>query len=52
LELLTAGAAQAGQILTAALADRLERAEITGTLAYASLVTVRVLLTGSKPALA
>ena len=40
LELLTAGAAQAGQILTAALADRLERAEIAGTLADASLVTV------------
>ena len=39
-ELLTAGAAQAGQILTAALADLLERAEIAGTLAYASLVTV------------
>ena len=51
-ELLTAGAAQARQILTAALADLLERAEIAGTLAYASLVTVRALLTGSKPALA
>ena len=40
LELLAAGTAHAGQILAAALGDRLERAETAGALARASLVTV------------
>jgi tetratricopeptide (TPR) repeat protein len=40
LELLAAGAAQTGPVLTAALGDRLERAETAGALARASLVTV------------
>ena len=40
LELLAAGAAQAGEVLAAALGDRLERAETAGALARASLVTV------------
>ena len=40
LELLAAGAAQAGEPLAAALGDRLERGETAGALARASLVTV------------
>ena len=40
LELLAAGAAQAGPVLAAALGDPLERAETAGALARASLVTV------------
>ena len=40
LELLAAGAAQAGQVLAVALGDPLERAETAGALARASLVTV------------
>ena len=40
VELLAAGAVQAGQILDTALGDPLERAETAGALARASLVTV------------
>jgi Tfp pilus assembly protein PilF len=40
LELLAAGAAQAGPVLAAALGDRLERVETAGALARASLGTV------------
>ena len=40
LDVLAAGAAEAGEVLAAALGDRLERAETAGALARASLVTV------------
>ena len=40
LELMAVGAAEVGEVLAAALGDRLERAETAGALARASLVTV------------